>query len=337
MSKILFIQTAFLGDVILSTALIEQWKAFYPEDEVDVLIRKGNEGVFQHHPKIHELLIWDKQKNKTANLVRLIWKIRQKKYDKIFNLQRFFSTGLMLLFSGARETVGFQKNPLSIFFTRRFSHDINADGSPHEVQRNHQLIQCYTDATFALPKIYLPNKRTVVSNHSIPQSFITIAPASVWFTKQYPEEKWIHFLKKLPDSMAIVLLGSKSDFQLCDRICKVVKLNRPHANMINLAGQLTISESAELMKEARMNYVNDSAPLHIASAVNAAVCAIFCSTLPEFGFGPLSDQAHIVQTSLKLNCRPCGLHGKKACPEGHFKCALEIRDDSLIEALNGKA
>jgi ADP-heptose:LPS heptosyltransferase len=78
------------------------------------------------------------------------------------------------------------------------------------------------------------------------------------------------------------------------------------------------------MKLATMNYVNDSAPLHLASAMNAPVTAFFCSTIPEFGFGPLSENNQIIQTEEKLNCRPCGLHGKKVCPEGHFKCGTEI-------------
>jgi heptosyltransferase-2 len=75
------------------------------------------------------------------------------------------------------------------------------------------------------------------------------------------------------------------------------------------------------MKYAEMNYVNDSAPMHLASAVNAPVTAYFCSTIPEFGFGPLSENSTVVQTTEKLPCRPCGLHGKRKCPEGHFKCA----------------
>ena len=73
-----------------------------------------------------------------------------------------------------------------------------------------------------------------------------------------------------------------------------------------------------------MNYVNDSAPLHFASAVNAPVKAVFCSTVPEFGFGPLSEHAEIVEVKDKLGCRPCGLHGAKSCPRGHFKCAHDI-------------
>jgi len=87
------------------------------------------------------------------------------------------------------------------------------------------------------------------------------------------------------------------------------------------------------MKYAVMNYVNDSAPMHFASAVNAPVTAIYCSTLPSFGFGPLSDRSFIVERQGELYCRPCGLHGKKACPEGHFRCALEIKEEQLIEML----
>jgi heptosyltransferase II len=82
--------------------------------------------------------------------------------------------------------------------------------------------------------------------------------------------------------------------------------------------------TAALMEGAQMNYVNDSAPLHIATAMNAPVTAVFCSTIPAFGFGPLNPNGRIVELTEKLDCRPCGLHGYAACPKGHFKCALEI-------------
>jgi heptosyltransferase-2 len=83
-----------------------------------------------------------------------------------------------------------------------------------------------------------------------------------------------------------------------------------------------------------MNFVNDSAPMHFASAVNAPTTAIFCSTIPKFGFGPLSDQSFVVETNEALSCRPCGLHGKKACPEGHFKCGKTINVKNLIDRIS---
>jgi heptosyltransferase-2 len=86
------------------------------------------------------------------------------------------------------------------------------------------------------------------------------------------------------------------------------------------------------MKDARMNFTNDSAPLHLASAMNAPVTVIYCSTVPRFGFGPLSDVSKIVETG-ELYCRPCGIHGYRSCPEKHFRCATQINVDQLIACL----
>jgi heptosyltransferase-2 len=99
---------------------------------------------------------------------------------------------------------------------------------------------------------------------------------------------------------------------------------------------MSFLQTAALMKDAKMNYVNDSAPLHLASSVNAPVTAIFCSTVPEFGFGPLSDNSYIVETEEDLDCRPCGLHGFAKCPKTHFKCATNIKPQQLLRTLNLK-
>jgi heptosyltransferase-2 len=84
------------------------------------------------------------------------------------------------------------------------------------------------------------------------------------------------------------------------------------------------------MQKAEMNYVNDSAPLHLCSATNAPVTAFFCSTIKDFGFGPLSDKSIVVETSEILDCRPCGLHGYKECPKGNFKCGFGISINTTL-------
>jgi heptosyltransferase-2 len=73
--------------------------------------------------------------------------------------------------------------------------------------------------------------------------------------------------------------------------------------------------------------------MHFASAVNAPVVAIFCSTIPAFGFGPLSDESFIVETQQKLTCKPCGIHGRKACPMNHFNCGNTIQMQQLYAPL----
>ncbi len=162
--------------------------------------------------------------------------------------------------------------------------------------------------------------------HSV---YVCLAPTSVWFTKQFPKEKWVALCDKFPTTLIVYLLGAPSDAKACNWIEKQ-SINK---NIVNLAGELNFLESAALMKDAQMNYVNDSAPMHMASAVNAATTAIFCSTVPSFGFGPLADRSKIVETKLSLACRPCGLHGHHKCPYGHFQCAFSIDLEELLATL----
>jgi len=159
--------------------------------------------------------------------------------------------------------------------------------------------------------------------------YICVAPASVWFTKQFPATQWADLLGQLPSDLMVYMLGAPGDRSLCESIKEI----SGNANVSNLSGQLNFLQSAALMKDAEMNYVNDSAPMHFASAMNAPVAAVYCSTIPAFGFGPLSDNKYIIEVESSLNCRPCGLHGKAKCPLDHFHCASMIRTEQLLNVL----
>lgn len=327
LKKVLIIQTASIGDVILATPLIEKLRRFFPEAEIDFLLKKGNEGLFKGHPFLHEVLIWDKSTKKTRNLIRLVSAVRKRRYSVVINLQRFASTGILTAFSGAGRKAGFTKNPFSFMFTDRIPHEFKE--GMHEVDRNLTLIRAFTDDSSQKPRLYpTPADHARTLQFSV-GSYYTISPASLWFTKQYPVEKWVEFISYFERNSRIVFLGSKSDTELCDRIIR----ESGHEKSENLSGKLSFLESAALMKDAKMNFTNDSAPMHLASSVDAPVTAIYCSTIPGFGFGPLSVDSAIVEISTPLYCRPCGLHGYNACPEGHFRCALEIDVNRLVKRL----
>jgi ADP-heptose:LPS heptosyltransferase len=328
LDKILVIQTAFIGDAILATALLETLHASLPHARIDLLVRKGNDSLFQQHPFLHEVLIWDKKGGKYKNLMSLLTTIRASKYDVVINLQRFGATGLLTAFSGAKMTVGYDKNPFSFLFTKKFPHQL--DKGLHEVDRNNTLAAWFATTIKRQPKLYPSTEHYKRVEAYTVKPYICVAPNSVWFTKQYPEHKWIEFLQFVPLEYVIYLLGAPGDADSCSRIKTAVNSNT-HIEV--LAGKLSFLESAALMEKATMNYVNDSAPMHIASSMNAPVAAIFCSTVPSFGFGPLSDQSFNIETTEHLSCRPCGLHGYKACPEGHFKCAEGIGKEQLLEVL----
>ncbi|MCB0635737.1 MAG: glycosyltransferase family 9 protein [Lewinella sp.] len=325
--RILIIQTAFLGDVILATPLVEQLKASFPNSEIDFLVRKGNEAVFAHHPHLRRVLIFDKRQHKYRNLFRLIREIRAVGYDHVINVQRFLTAGLLTVFSGARETVGFDKNPLARWFSRRVKHVISSQSSIHEVDRNLALIAHLTGGGWQRPRLYCSEEDFQVVPSG--RDYVCIAPASVWFTKQLPAEKWIDLTNKIPAHYGIYLIGGPVDQALCEEI----RQRSTHPGIEVVAGQISLLQSAALIARARMTFTNDSAPLHLASAMNAPVTAVFCSTVPAFGFGPLSETAHVVETEADVPCRPCGLHGKKACTEGHFLCA-EIDVDKMLSLSN---
>jgi heptosyltransferase-2 len=330
MQKILVIQTAFIGDVVLATGLLEKLHAHFPDALLDILVRKGNEKLFEHHPFIHEVLVWDKKRFKYRNLFRLLKKIRRIQYDKVVNVQRFAATGLLTALSKGKQTIGFDKNPFSFLFSDVIRHEVSEnDQTLHEIERNHELIRSFTDEKAAKPKLY-PSEADEAAVEKWKQNrYVCMAPASVWFTKQFPADQWIKLINSLPEELTVFLLGAPGDHSLCENILSGSK----HTSATNLSGQLNFLQSAALMKNAVMNYVNDSAPMHFASSVNAPVTAVYCSTIPAFGFGPLSDNSHIVEVLEPLPCRPCGLHGRKECPLGHFYCANLINNDQLLAVL----
>jgi heptosyltransferase-2 len=127
--RILIIQTAFIGDVVLATGILEKLHAYFPDAKIDFMVRKGNEGLLKDHPFLNELLIWDKKEGKMKNLFKLLKYIRSNQYDKVINIQRFAATGILTAFSGAKEKIGYDKNPLSTFFTVKVPHIISNDSS----------------------------------------------------------------------------------------------------------------------------------------------------------------------------------------------------------------
>lgn len=328
MKKFLVIQTASIGDVILATAVAEKLHAYYPDSQIDMMIKKGYESLFENHPYLNKVYSWDKKNRKYRSLFSIWRQVRSQRYDLIVNIQRYAATGFITAFGKAKETAGFNKNPFSCLFTHKIKHEIGVKGL-HEVDRNQKLIAHITDDKAVRPALY-PNDAVFEKvKHYKTETYICVAPCSLWFTKQFPEERWIHFLRLVPEDLKVYLLGGRDDIAYCDRIIA----NVPDKHIESLAGQLNLLESAALMRDAKMNFVNDSSPMHLASSQNAPTTAIFCSTVADFGFGPLSDDSVVVQENRNLKCRPCGLHGFKKCPEGHFRCAEFIDIKELTDRL----
>lgn len=338
MQKILIIQTAYIGDVILATSLIQKLKDLSPTTEIDFLLRKGNESLLANDPSVKNIYVWDKKK-KLKSMMSIVRELRQQNYDAVINIQRFFNSGLFSLLSKAKIRIGFDKNPLSLFFHHKVKHLIPYPHKKftylHEVQRNSLLLQPLFKDFKLEPQHKMPLKlfftkkdeKTINEITAKKGNYIVIAPASVWFTKQYSTEQWQEFIKLVPKEIHIFFIGAPSDKEYIHTMMNNKK------QMSNLAGELTLLQSAKLMEKAQRVFVNDSAPLHLASAVNAKITAIFCSTVPRFGYSPLSEDSIVIQEKQNISCRPCGLHGKKECPLEHFNCSKLVQAQELLNTI----
>jgi heptosyltransferase-2 len=159
--------------------------------------------------------------------------------------------------------------------------------------------------------------------------FIIIAPGSVWYTKRFPEEKFVKLLDSFTgDNINIVLIGSEDDHGLCERILSLSN----NKNIYNLAGELSLLQTAELIRKGKLLVTNDSAPLHIANSVKTDVIAIFGATVTDFGFYPYGKNDVVFEIN-GLDCRPCSIHGSKKCPVKTFDCMIRIDEEEIYRTV----
>ena len=157
---------------------------------------------------------------------------------------------------------------------------------------------------------------------------IAIAPGSNWYTKRWPEEHYKDLVYKLNDSnYGIVFIGSNVEREICENI-------KPNNNYLNLAGELSLLESAALIKKCDLMICNDSGAMHLANAVNTDVFVFFGPTVQSIGYPPIGKNDHVFE--IDLECRPCSSHGTKECPLKHHNCMKFIEAESVFRKVQEK-
>jgi heptosyltransferase-2 len=333
--KILIIQTAFFGDVILTLPMVQAIKHTFPDYEVDFLCIPNTAELLKNNGKIDEIIIYDKRETEKgfSGFKKFKNKIRSNKYDVIICVQRYLRTTLLSYFGGSELTIGFDNSVFSCLYKKKVSYQ-----SKHEILRNLDLLRPLgIDINEIIkPELFPGESDTneidrIFSGLNIKndRKIICTAPGSVWFTKRFPPEKYILLFNKL-DSMdyAILLIGDKNDSSICEKI----QTQSTNNNIYNYAGKLSIMQSVELIKRSSILLTNDSAPMHIANAVSTDVIAFFGSTVREFGFYPYGKRDYVFEVD-GLKCRPCTDHGKDHCKIKSFDCMNNISDKSISEKI----
>jgi len=336
MRPLLVVQTAFLGDVVLTTPLLAALRRAHPDRPLHVVATPLGVSVLEGHPAIDVLHVYDKRgaDRGMGGLLRLLARLRRQRFGIAVAAQRSARTGFLVRGSGAPVRVGFASSPGAWALTER----VPWHADRHAVHRYLALAgpaggDPNADARPSLQ--VLPRAAAVVADalaqDGVPAeaALLAIAPGSTWGTKRWTPEGFAAVVTAAPErGLHPVLVGSPDERALCEQVGTLAGGGIP-----NLAGRTRPPELTALLARSRALVTNDSGPAHVASAVGTPVVAVFGPTVTSFGYTPFGAANRIVERE-GLSCRPCSSHGPQVCPLGHHRCMREISARQVLASLD---
>ncbi|MGO9059855.1 MAG: glycosyltransferase family 9 protein [Candidatus Binataceae bacterium] len=311
------VQTGFVGDVVLATALFAPLRS--AGHEVYAMVRPSALPLIRHHPLLAGALTDDKRSSRKGvrGLLETALELRRQHFGLAISPHRSHRTAMMLRLAGIPRRVGFESSPLSFLFTDT----VAVAGGDHQIERNLRLLRAVgIDAgpnviSLTMSPAARENARAMLEPAARP--LIGVAPGSVWATKRWPPEKFAAAMRLIAQGQhrpGFVLLGDRDECDLAATIA--AGYGGP---VLDLSGETSLELLCAIIERLDLLICNDSAPIHIAGAYGVPTVAVFLATHPRFGFGPFAQRYRIAQADLA--CRPCSPHGTPRCPLGHFNCA----------------
>lgn len=330
--KALIVQTAFIGDVILTLPFVECIKNVPEIESVDYLATPDVYNILEGNLNLGKIIIYDKRgKDKgLINLFRIIDKIKKEKYDIVYIPHRSFRSAVIPLLAGIKKRVGFSNSAASFLLTEKIRYNKNI----HEIERNLSLLSLNSKlCQEKQPEICFDKGDTEkveqffrTNEIKEDEKLVGIAPGSRWETKRWVKERFAELIKLLKERKNVrsIIFGSERDFQICEQINYLSEFVG-----INTAGIFTPRQSSIAMGKTNVVVTNDSGSTHLAVAGNAKVITIYGATIPGFGFYPYGSGHKIIEKNIE--CRPCGIHGGEKCPLEHFKCMKDVTTEEVFE------
>ena len=336
LDAVVWLQTAFLGDMILSTGAFNLAHHEAPHLKQYLITSPVGEAALKEHQALSGIF---SVKKKRIDFIYQAIKIGQTLKKMGFNSDNCI---LIQLHRSTRSTLiskliglpilTFEETSLSSFANWH----VKRVAVFHECIRNSLPLELFgirRDTILgALPS--LPIKKSCPHSQEFKDSCfkIGIAPGSAWQTKKWPIEKFSYLVKLLTrhQNIQIVLLGSKKEASLVKSIRNVAQSDFENGKIIDLVGKTKLEDLRYVYPQLKLLISNDSSPIHYASAFNVPTIAIFGATVSAMGFGPLAAGSTVVER-IDLKCRPCSAHGPNKCPLKHFKCMEEISVDEVYQ------
>lgn len=332
-------QTAFLGDAVLTLPLLRALKDRFPEAEIHFFVRSGVQSVFKGQPEIDRVRPFakrDKQKSLNAAF-RLGWEIGQEDFDLWISAHTSLRSAFISIASGIGRRIGYSKpwfNRLAYTETvdRRFNELM-------EIERLMELVRPLgiegppPKAELVLPTDAMADADEFWREAGFDGPVLGIHPGSTWPTKCWPTAYFSEIIRRAVERGVHVLVFAGPGEEGVAEQAIDGALADP-TRVTNLAGKLDLPRLAAYLGRLDAYLSNDSGPMHLAWTQDVPLVALFGPTVKKLGFFPRGANSTVMEADVP--CRPCGLHGPKKCPEGHFRCMKELTPDRVWEALKVK-
>lgn len=326
------IQTAFIGDVILSVYLTEIIK-YSHEDSKIIFVSNPNAGeILKAFPQIDNLIFYDKRDAHLGidGLKKIANTLKNLECDLIISPHRSFRSTLLTFLAQPKLSIGFENSSLAVCYNKKITYL----PYQHEIERVISLLSIFEDIRIPneLPQVHLnfsSEAKNFVKNLLSTNKFgktkiIIISPGSAWKTKQWKTNYFKYIAKELTKlNYNIFITGTSNEILLCEDIAY-------ESGTISLAGQISLEALLLLISLSSLLITNDSSPTHFATLTNTPCITIYGPTMPEFGFYPRSSKSAVIETK-DVDCRPCSIHGYNQCPLGHHKCMELIKPEIVLQ------
>jgi len=311
--KVLIWQTAYLGDVILTTPLIRTVREELSASKITFVGRPFIEELFSGWDI--ELIPFNKGFLESFKIVRKI-----KDHDVAVVPHRSLRTALIIMTSRIPVRVGFDRSEFPSAFTHRVEHRWNM----HEVDRNLELLKPLGVSKF-IRDTYLPlsdeeKDKTLTGFGLKDEEYIVINPFSNFPLKEPDPGLWLDLIDLLYP-LRVVITGVARDRERSKEFEK-------KKGVLNLTGKTSLRELMAVISGAKLLISCDSSPVHIAGALGTPAVTLYTSTSPDYGFYPLRG-SYIVNPA---PCSPCSPNPKR-CPRGTLECRYSLRSQAVFQSI----
>ncbi len=337
--KTLIIRLSSVGDVVLSSPLVRALHARYPDCRIDFLVKAEYADLVRFNPHVAHVLQFPGG-GTLGDLVRLRRTVISSRYDLIIDIHD--SIRSRFLSAGAGTVTRVNKRKFARTLLVNFKLDVydRCGGAPDVAARYLEaLLPWGVPDDGGGPELFFPSEvnasvERLLGAERLPSGTmcIGVCPCARHGNKMWPAERFAESAGRLSErhGLPILLFGGGDEREMCGAIESIINRARPSARVLNLAGRLSLLETACAMDRCAVVLANDTGLMHIAEARGVPLVAVFGPTVREFGFFPRGARSAVVELS-GLACRPCTHIGLPRCPLGHFRCMKEIPADRVIE------